>query len=149
MQLSSQHPAPKAFLCRRYPPKIEAALRERFELQVNREDTILPPAEIARRARESVVLFASATEVVDRAVIAALAPTLRIIATLSVGFDHIDLDAAREAGIRVLHTPDVLSDACAEIAMLLLLNACRRGFEADRMVRDGRWPGWAPTQLLG
>jgi glyoxylate reductase len=57
--------------------------------------------------------------------------------------------AARAAGIKVLHTPDVLSDACAEIAMLLLLNACRRGFEADRMVRSNSWPGWGPTQLLG
>ena len=146
MQSLSQ---PSAFLCRRYPSTIEAALRERLDLRVNEDDSILPPAEIARRASGSAVLFVSATEVVDRAVIAALAPTLRIIATLSVGFDHIDLDAAREAGIRVLHTPEVLSDACAEIAMLLLLNACRRGHEADRMVRSGSWPGWAPTQLLG
>ncbi len=142
-------PHPPAFLCRRYPPNIEAALRERFELRVNDDDGILTPSDIARRASGSAVLFVSATEVVDRAVIAGLAPTLRIIATLSVGFDHIDLDAARAAGIRVLHTPEVLSDACAEIAMLLMLAACRRGFEADRMVRSGDWPGWAPTQLLG
>ncbi|VTU13199.1 Glycerate dehydrogenase [Variovorax sp. SRS16] len=142
-------PQSKAFLCRRYTPKVEAALRERFALDLNEDDTILPPAEIARRARGSALLFVSATEMVDKAVIAELAPALRVIATLSVGFDHIDLEAARQAGVKVLHTPEVLSDACAEVAMLLLLNACRRGFEADRMVRSGSWPGWAPTQLLG
>lgn len=74
---------------------------------------------------------------------------MRFVATLSVGYDHIDMGVVRELGIGVLHTPDVLSDACAEIAMMLMLNACRRGYEADRMVRSGSWAGWSPTQLLG
>jgi lactate dehydrogenase-like 2-hydroxyacid dehydrogenase len=95
------------------------------------------------------VLFVTATERIDASVIDALSPTLKAIATLSVGHDHIDLVAARERDITVLHTPDVLSDACAEIAMMLMLNACRRGLEGDRMVREGAWQGWAPTQLLG
>lgn len=142
-------PRPRAFLCRRFTPAVESALRERFALQVNDDDSILPSAEIARRAEGSELLFVSATEAVDAATIAQLAPTLRVIATLSVGYDHIDMAAARAAGVQVLHTPDVLSDACAEIAMMLLLNACRRGFEADRLVRSGAWAGWAPTQLLG
>ncbi|MDB5732027.1 MAG: D-isomer specific 2-hydroxyacid dehydrogenase, NAD-binding [Variovorax sp.] len=140
---------PRAFLCRRFTPAIEAALHERFELQVNDDDSILPSAEIARRAAGCDVLLVTATETVDAATFAQLAPTLRTVATLSVGYDHIDMAAARRAGVRVLHTPDVLSDACAEIALMLLLNACRRGYEADRMVRTGAWNGWAPTQLLG
>jgi lactate dehydrogenase-like 2-hydroxyacid dehydrogenase len=140
---------PRAFLCRRFTPAVETALHARFVLQMNEDDAILPSAEIARRAHGSEVLFVSATEAVDAAVIAQLAPTLRTIATLSVGHDHIDLAAARKAGVQVLHTPDVLSDACAEVALMLLLNACRRGFEADRLVRSGAWAGWAPTQLLG
>lgn len=142
-------PRPRAFLCRRFTPAVESALRERFALQLNDDDSILPSAEIARRAQGCELLFVSATEAVDAATIAQLAPTLRVIATLSVGYDHIDMAAARAAGVQVLHTPDVLSDACAEIAMMLLLNACRRGFEADRLVRSGAWAGWAPTQLLG
>jgi len=142
-------PRPRAFLCRRFTPAVESALRERFALQVNDDDSILPSAEIARRAQGCELLFVSATEAVNAATIAQLAPTLRVIATLSVGYDHIDVAAARAAGVQVLHTPDVLSDACAEIAMMLLLNACRRGFEADRLVRSGAWAGWAPTQLLG
>lgn len=142
-------PRPRAFLCRRFTPAVESALQERFVLQVNDDDSILSSSEIVRRAQGCELLFVSATEAVDAAAIAHLAPTLRVIATLSVGHDHIDLAAARAAGVRVLNTPDVLSDACAEVALMLLLNACRRGFEADRLVRSGAWAGWAPTQLLG
>ncbi|QHJ00882.1 D-glycerate dehydrogenase [Xylophilus rhododendri] len=138
----------RAYLCRRLTPAIEAALHERFELAVNEDDSILPPADIVQRARGAELLFVTATESLRAETLAQL-PGLRTIATLSVGFDHIDLPAARAAGIRVLNTPDVLSDACAEIALMLLLNACRRGHEADQMVRSGAWPGWAPTQLLG
>jgi glyoxylate reductase len=140
---------PRAFLCRRFTPAVEAALHARFALSVNDGDSILPSAEIARRAAGCDVLFVSATEAIDATTIAQLAPTLRTIATLSVGHDHIDRAAARAAGVQVLNTPDVLSDACAEIALMLLLNACRRGLEADRLVRSGAWAGWAPTQLLG
>lgn len=140
---------PRAFLCRRLTPAVESALHERFMLEVNADDSILPPARIAERARGSEILFVTATEVVDAAVLDALTPTLRTVATLSVGYDHIDMAAARAAGVRVLNTPDVLSDACAEVALMLLLNACRRALEADRLVRSGQWAGWAPTQLLG
>lgn len=139
---------PGAFLCRRFTPGVEAALRERFALTTNEDDSILAPSEIAERARDAEVLFVTATESLRADTLAQL-PRLRIIATLSVGHDHIDLAAARAAGIAVFHTPDVLSDACAEIAMMLLLNACRRGLEGDRLVRSGTWQGWAPTQLLG
>jgi lactate dehydrogenase-like 2-hydroxyacid dehydrogenase len=142
------HPRPRAFLCRRFTRAVEAALHERFTLDLNADDAILPPAEIVRRAQAAEVIFSTATELLRADTLAQL-PALRTIATLSVGYDHIDVAAARAAGIRVLHTPDVLSDACAEIALMLMLNACRRGYEADRMVRSGRWPGWAPTQLLG
>ena len=114
---------PGAFLCRRFTPGVEAALRERFALTTNEDDSILAPSEIAERARDAEVLFVTATESLRADTLAQL-PRLRIIATLSVGHDHIDLAAARAAGIAVFHTPDVLSDACAEIAMMLLLNAC-------------------------
>jgi lactate dehydrogenase-like 2-hydroxyacid dehydrogenase len=140
---------PKAYLCRRYTESVEAALRARYELQVNEDDTILSPEEIVRAASGSQVLLTSATEQINADVLRGLSPALRFVATLSVGYDHIDMGVARELGIGVLHTPDVLSDACAEIAMMLMLNACRRGYEADRMVRSGSWTGWSPTQLLG
>lgn len=140
---------PKAYLCRRFTENVEAAMDDRYDLRRNEHDGILSPDEIVRCAQGSEVLFASATEQINEGVLRRLAPTLRYVATLSVGYDHIDMAAADELGIGVLHTPDVLSDACAEVAMMLMLNACRRGYEADRMVRTNQWPGWAPTQLLG
>lgn len=143
------NPIRKAFLCRRFTPTIETELVRRFDLEINQEDTVLAPSDIANRAHGAEVLFVTATEEVNADVIRRLQPGLKTIATLSVGYDHIDMATARLFGIHVLHTPDVLSDACAEIAMLLVLNACRRGYEADRMVRSGSWPGWGPTQLLG
>lgn len=142
-------PTRKAFLCRRFTAPIENELARRFDLAVNQDDTVLAPSDIARRAAGAEVLFVTATETVNADLIRSLQPGLKTIATLSVGYDHIDMAAARECGINVLHTPEVLSDACAEIAMLLMLNACRRGYEADRMVRSDSWPGWGPTQLLG
>lgn len=140
---------PKAYLCRRYTESIEVALLARYELHVNEGDGILSPEEIVLAASGSQILLASATEQINEDVLRRLSPALRHVATLSVGYDHINMSVARELGISVLNTPDVLSDACAEIAMMLMLNACRRGFEADRMVRSGNWTGWSPTQLLG
>lgn len=140
---------PKAYLCRRFTENVEAALRQRYDLSINENDQILSPDEIVNHAHGSQVLFASATEQITESVLHRLSPALRHVATLSVGYDHIDIDAARTLGIGVLHTPEVLSDACAEVAMMLMLNACRRGYEADRLVRGGGWAGWSPTQLLG
>jgi lactate dehydrogenase-like 2-hydroxyacid dehydrogenase len=73
----------------------------------------------------------------------------KIIATFSVGFDHIDIAAANARGIVVTNTPEVLSFATAECAFTLMLMAARRAGEGERMVRAGKWKGWAPTQLLG
>lgn len=140
---------PKAFLCRRMTPSVEAGMHEHFALTLNEDDSILSPEQIVARAGGSRVLFVTATERIDADVIGQLSPDLAAIGTLSVGYDHVDVAAAKAAGVHVLTTPDVLSEACAEIALMLLLNACRRGYEADRLVRSGRWQGWAPTQLLG
>lgn len=115
----------------------------------NAGDTFLSVDELSLAAKDCDYLFISAMENVDRAVFLQLAPELKAVATLSVGFNHIDIEAAREHGVAVFYSPGVLSDACAEMALMLLLNAARRGYEADRMVRTNTWPGYAPTQLLG
>ena len=85
----------------------------------------------------------------DAALIGALPDSVKVIATFSVGYDHIDVGAATARGIAVCNTPDVLSLATAEAALLLILAASRRAGEGERMIRAGRWQGWAPTQLLG
>lgn len=139
---------PIAFLCRRFTETVEDSLHERYDLRINESDRILTPDEIINAAQGAEVLFVSATETINEAVLRNLT-SLRYLATLSVGYDHIALPVAQELGIPVLHTPDVLSEACSEIAMMLMLNACRRGYEADQLVRSGQWAGWGPTQLLG
>ncbi len=85
----------------------------------------------------------------DAATIAALPASVKVIGTFSVGYDHIDVAAAKARGLPVCNTPDVLSVATAECAMLLILAAARRAGEGERMIRANAWPGWAPTQLLG
>lgn len=74
---------------------------------------------------------------------------LRVVANMAVGYDNVDLDAARERGVRVTNTPNVLTDATAELTWALILAVARRVGEGERMVRSGEWEGWAPTQLLG
>jgi lactate dehydrogenase-like 2-hydroxyacid dehydrogenase len=140
---------PRAFLSRRLPVEVERRIAEHYDIVLNREDTLLSPADLIRGARGCRYLFTSAMQSVPREVISELADTLKAIGTLSVGFNHIDVEAAREFGVAIFYSPGVLSDACAEIAVLLLLNAARRGYEADQMVRSGSWKGFGPTQLLG
>ena len=72
-----------------------------------------------------------------------------ILANFGVGYNHIDVVAATKAGIAVSNTPDVVTDATADIAMTLILSTCRRTGEGERLVRSGQWPGWLPTQMLG
>jgi glyoxylate reductase len=128
---------------------METALSQRYELRLNESDRILSAPELAEAAQGCEYLIVSVTEKVTSEVIIRLAPDLKLIATYSVGTDHIDVEAARQAGVKVIYTPQVLSTACAEIGLLLILNAARRGHEANALVRSGQWPGWGPTQLLG
>lgn len=76
-------------------------------------------------------------------------PRCGILANFGVGYNHIDVAAAQKAGVAVSNTPDVVTDATADIAMTLILSACRRAGEGERLVRDGQWDGWHPTQMLG
>ena len=85
----------------------------------------------------------------DHKVIAGLPASVRAIATYSVGYDHIDLAAAADRGIAVFNTPGVLSDAVADAALLLILGAARRATESIALLREGRWKGWTPRQLIG
>ena len=76
-------------------------------------------------------------------------PRARILANFGVGTDHIDLAAAKRAGVLVSNTPGAVTEATADTAMMLILMACRRAGEGERLVRRGEWTGWTPTQLLG
>jgi lactate dehydrogenase-like 2-hydroxyacid dehydrogenase len=139
----------KVFLARPFPALFEAKVGEQYQVVRNPSGLAMNADQLASSALDCSYLFVSTSETVSRKVFEAHAGTLEAVATLSVGFDHIDLQAARDHRVAVFHSPGVLTDACAEIGMLLLLNAARRAHEGDAMVRSGSWPGFAPTQLLG
>ena len=80
---------------------------------------------------------------------AAARPRSEIIANFSVGFDHVDIEAARKKGVVVTNTPDVLSDATAELTMMLMIGAARRASEGERLVREGKWKDWSPAFMVG
>jgi len=139
----------KAYLARSFTTLVEAKISERYHVLKNPSGRAMNAEELASNALNCDYLFVSATEQVSRSVFETLAGSLKAVATLSVGFDHVDIDTARAHGVAVFNSPGVLTDACAEIAMLLILNAARRAHEGEALVRSGNWPGWAPTQLLG
>ncbi|MDQ1078904.1 D-glycerate dehydrogenase [Pseudoroseomonas cervicalis] len=142
---------PVLLMTRRFPDAVEARARRDYVTIPNPADTAMEGAAITAAARQAGAqgIFCAAGDAMGAATIAELPESVRIIATFSVGTDHIDLGAAKARGIVVTNTPDVLSVATAEIAFLLILTAARRGGEAERMVRARQWTGWAPTQLMG
>jgi len=136
-------------ITRRVPPAVEARAVRDYDARLNAEDVPRTGEDIVRLAQGAAAILCCPAERVDAATIEALPDSVRVIATYSVGYDHIAVGAATARGIVVCNTPDVLSVATAETAMLLILAAARRAGEGERLVRSGQWPGWAPTQLLG
>ncbi|MEQ9350854.1 MAG: D-glycerate dehydrogenase, partial [Alphaproteobacteria bacterium] len=97
----------------------------------------------------AAALLPCPTDKLTPELIAGLPDSIKIIATFSVGYDHINLPAAKERGIIVTNTPGVLTDATADIAMLLMLGAARRAGEGEHLMRTRSWAGWAPTHMMG
>ncbi len=149
MSTHAQASRPTLVVTRHLPDAVEARAARDFDARLNPEDTPLSGADIVARAQGAQAVLCSAGDRLDAGTIAALPDSVRILATFSVGTDHIDLKAAEARGLVVTNTPDVLTDATADIALLLMLGAARRASEGDRMVRAGAWTGWTPTQLLG
>ncbi|WP_121118300.1 2-hydroxyacid dehydrogenase [Croceibacterium ferulae] len=139
---------PRILLTRRWPQAVEDRLARDYEVTLNAADQPLDGAALAAAMREHDAVCPTVTDKLPAEVVTA-GGRARIIANYGAGFEHIDLDAARAAGIAVTNTPDVLTDATADIAMLLILMATRRASEGERELRAGAWTGWRPTHLLG
>lgn len=105
--------------------------------------------EDAAALKPHAILCSIGSPRLDSATISRLPDSVKAIATYSVGHDHIDLAAAKDRGIAVFNTPGVLGDAVADAAMLLILGAVRRATEGIALIREGRWTGWTPQQLIG
>jgi lactate dehydrogenase-like 2-hydroxyacid dehydrogenase len=135
------------FVTRRLPASIETEAAEKFETRLTPSDVAI--SDLVAKAEGADAVLCCPGDVLDAKAIAALPASVKVIGTFSVGYDHIDVAAAGARGIRLCNTPDVLSVATAECAMLLIMAAARRAGEGERLVRSGKWAGWAPTQLLG
>ncbi|MGH7117463.1 MAG: 2-hydroxyacid dehydrogenase [Acetobacteraceae bacterium] len=140
---------PVLLVTRHLPPAVEARAARDFEARLNAADRPITAADLPRLASGADAILAASSDRLNAPVLAALPASVRAIGTFSVGFEHIDCGAAKARGIAVCNTPDVLSVATAELAMLLILAAARRAGEGERLVRAGRWTGSTPTQLLG
>ena len=140
---------PVVLATRRLTDAVHARLESDYEAVLNLEDRVFDRDELIERCQSVDAVLPCHTEIFSADVIAALPARLRVIANHSVGVDHVDLPAATAKGVIVTNTPDVLSDATAEIAILCMLGAARRASEGDRMVREGRWDFWSPAFMVG
>jgi lactate dehydrogenase-like 2-hydroxyacid dehydrogenase len=127
---------------------LERACRD-YEVIVNEADTPGRAEDIIAMSARVDGMIPCHSEHFSADVVAQLDPRLKIVANHSVGVDHCDLDALKGAGVVVTNTPDVLSDATAEIAMLLMLGAARQAVRGDRLVRQGEWDSWSPSFMVG
>ena len=139
----------RVLVTRKLTPAVEARLRATYDADLNTDDVPYSADALLSRAAETHALLPTVTDKLDAALIKALPDSVRIISSFGVGIDHIDLEAAAARSIAVTNTPDVLTDATAELALLLILAAARGASAGERLVRAGNWTGWAPTAELG
>lgn len=140
---------PVITITRMLPAEVEREVSKAFDARLNELDVPLTPEELRRALQESDGLICTVGDRLDAATLGHEAPRCRILANYGVGFNHIDLTATRAHGITVTNTPDVLTNATADLAILLMQMLARRAGEGERLVRSGGWTGWRPTQLLG
>ena len=140
---------PSVLCTRRMPPNVEARLARDYRATLNPEDRIYSKDDLVAGSEGQDGIFCAGGDPMTAGCVERLPDSVRVIATYSVGYEHVAVDAAKARGIVVTNTPDVLNDATADVAMLCLLGAARRGAEGDRLVRAGEWIRWHSTMLLG
>jgi len=140
---------PRVVVTRKLPDAIETRMMELFDVQLNLDDKAMTKAQLIAAVANADVLVPTVTDRIDAAILAQAGERLRLIANYGTGVDHIDLATARQRGITVTNTPDVLTEDTADMTMALFLAVSRRIAEGERVMRTGGWPGWSPTWMLG
>ena len=144
----SQTPKPRVLVARQAFPDIVARLREHFELEENPDDAVWGKAELIAKLQGKAGVFATGSTRIDAEVVAAC-PELRAVCNMSVGYNHVDVDACTARGIVVTNTPDVLTETTADFGFALMLAAARRVTESERYLRRGEWHKWHYDQFVG
>jgi glyoxylate reductase len=142
---------PLVVVTRKLPDVVETRMCELFTTRLNADDTPLGASGLIEAVKTATVLVPTVTDRIDRAVIAAAGPQLKLIANFGTGVDNIDLDTARNRGIVVTNTPGVLTEDTADMTMALILAVPRRLAEGTAMMKNTSrpWAGWSPTAMLG
>jgi len=140
---------PVILVTRKLPDAVEDRLRRDYDPILNFDDTLYTSDEIIERAKDADAILPCHTETFTADIISRLPERIKAIANFSVGYDHVDTEAAKARGLIVTNTPDVLSDATAEVTIMLMLGAARRASEGERLVRTREWKDWSPSFMVG
>ena len=140
---------PRIVVTRRWPAQVESALTERYDATLNDSDTPLSVEELQAALRSADAVCPTVCDRISAEVLGGSGVKARILGNFGVGYNHIDLEAAKKAGLVVTNTPEVLTDCTADIAMTLMLMVARRAGEGERHVRSKAWSGWRPTHMMG
>jgi glyoxylate reductase len=139
---------PNVLVTRRLPSSVLAKLEAAADVDLYTGEAAIPEADLRARAGRADAIVCLLTDRIDRGVIDT-APRLKVVSNVAVGYNNIDVAYARSRGIVVTNTPDVLTESVADFTWAMILAITRRISEGERLVRSGRWPGWALDQLLG
>ncbi|MAJ92073.1 MAG: D-glycerate dehydrogenase [Rhodospirillaceae bacterium] len=140
---------PVVVVTRQLPREVETRMMELFEARLNAPDNRMSAQQIIDACDGADVLVPTVTDRIDADLINNLPDSVELIANFGVGVNHIDLEAATAQRIVVTNTPGVLTDDTADMTACLLLAAPRRLVEGERLIRSGKWDGWAPTFMIG
>ncbi len=140
---------PTVVVTRRLPAPVEQRLAQEFDARVNQDDHSFTTAELREALRGADALVPTVSDRITAQTLAVEPLRARILANFGVGYNHIDVAAAKARGLVVTNTPDVLTDDTADDAIMLMLMVARRAGEGERHVRSGTWTGWRPTHMLG
>ena len=140
---------PRVVVSRKWPQEVERKMRELFDVQLNEEDIPMSVSQMHEALRTADAFCPTVSDNVSAEVLSVDNLKAGIIGSYGVGFNHIDLEAARQRDLVVTNTPEVLTDCTADIAMTLMLMAARRAGEGERHVRNKEWTGWRPTHMMG
>jgi lactate dehydrogenase-like 2-hydroxyacid dehydrogenase len=140
---------PRILVTRRWPAAVQNILAERFDATLNLDDVAMSAEALSKALGDFDAVLPTVSDKLPAAIFERAPMRCRILGNFGVGYNHIDIGAAKARGIAVTNTPGVLTDCTADIAMLLMLTVARRGGEGERQVRAGQWQGWCPTHMVG
>ncbi len=140
---------PSIFITRKLPQAVIEPLNAEYQVEMwEKEDVPVPRDVLLKKAGSASALITMLSDQMDGELLEH-ASSLKVVANLAVGYDNIDLQAAKEKGVIICNTPDVLTDTTADLTFGLLMAAARRIVEADRYIKEGRWKSWSPLLLAG